>query len=393
MRSLTIVSLIAAISVVNAFRIKSKLERKFAKALNLCSTLKKSADVKVPKIDKSAQQFVFDVCPYTGEPGFHFVCTPFSFDDAWQVCNQAGWRLAVVNAEGGTSFDAFDITDACIASGTIGAWIASYEGMGALPCMYMQPDGTIIQSNGLNCDATLPVICQDLPPATSVIPATTNFSPVSVTLTSTIQVCPTSPCNCTRNCRRAGCLPCHGGRNFTDALGNIDRWPHCCDPQGCDPLCPTGLNDLYVIQAPIGIPFSLADRECRKYGLHLADLTSALLPSFQSLSTSCAPDGELFWIRSFNGVGDEEPCVWAMGGSSNNTISLQYFPIGYGVIDSACFNLQVSQILCQDRPPAQLGHGPFLGASTIVTTIFSGTANVGPITTVSTTFTTVTFFP
>src|SRR5258707_888613 len=142
MRGLTILSLVAVLSVASAFRIKTPAgtaARKFAKmvkALNLCSVVKKSANVQEyrPNIAKSAKQFVFDVCPYTGEPGFHFVCTPFTFDDAWQVCAQAGWRLAVVNAEDLTSFDAFDITDACIFTGTLGAWIASYEGMGALPC-------------------------------------------------------------------------------------------------------------------------------------------------------------------------------------------------------------------------------------------------------------------
>lgn len=358
----------------------SPLGRKFAKlakGLQLCNEQTKSAK-QLPS-----------VCSYT-TGDLHFICDSFTYQEAWQVCAANGQRLAVVDSASSESFAAFDITDACMATGTTGAWLAAYNGMAGLPCMYMQPDGTIIQSNGENCDLRLPVICQDLPAVTLTTPSAFNPSTLEVTVTNYQQVCPSSPCSGVINCRGRKCSPCPGGRPYTDALGNVDLWPRCCDHQGCDPLCPVGLNDLYIINSgPKGIPFSLADRECQKYGLHLADLTSALLPSFANLTRQCAADEVKFWIRSFNGVGGNEQCVWAEGGQSKEVV--EYYPIGYGIIDGACFGLTVQRILCQDRPAAQLGLGPFVGPVTTTTTTFIGEQYA--FTSTSTVLTTVTFYP
>jgi hypothetical protein len=333
-----------------------------------------------------------DVCPYTTS-GLHFVNQSSTYQQAWSVCISLGQRLAVLDPQ--SSFAATDLVNNCIAQGMTGAWIAAYSGMLGLPCMYISGDGTIVQSNGEGCDGQMPVICQDLPQVTATEPSFVDeLGTLFVTSTQTIQVCPTSPCSGVRNCRRRDCSPCQGARLFTDSLGNVDKWPVCCDHQGCDPLCPTALSDLYILNAGSnGIPYSLADRECQKYGLHLADLTAALLPSFANLTALCAADEVKFWVRSFDGVGGNEQCVWAQGGQAAGWPEVsQYYPVGFGVVDGACFGLTVDRVLCQDRPAAQLGIGPFVGSVTAVTTTSVGiqyfTTVVGSVTA-----TTATFYP
>ena len=89
-----------------------------------------------------------------------------------------------------------------------------------------------------------------------------------------------------------------------------------------------------------------------------------------------------------DGIGGNEQCVWAQGGQSGDIV--EYYPVGYGVIDGACFSLNVKRVLCQDRPAAQLGYGPFLGQVS-ATTVTEGTGFL--FTETTTVFTSVTFFP
>lgn len=365
---------------------KNPFAGKVAPSTNICGTQKSGRRA---TFAKNGEQFEFDVCDYSiGD--LHFICTTFSFDDAWQVCAQNGWQLATLES-GPESLEGFDITSACITTGQTGAWVASYDGMGALPCMWMTIDGALVQSNGFECQQSLPIICQDPSFYTSVVPSLTESATLTVTATSTVQVCPGSPCSCSVNCRGQRCASCPVGPISTDALGLTERWPICCADQGCDPLCPVGLAGLYIINAPGVIAFSQADKECRKYGLTLADLTSALMVPFASLSATCNPDGAKYWIRSFNGVGGDEECVWAVGAAAGQSPPI-LLPIEYGIVNQACDDAAVSQILCQDRPPAQVGHGPFLGSSSVIATVTFGVTYTATDTADIVT-TTITFYP
>lgn len=348
---------------------------------------------KVPKLFQQSQLCAqskaagqsFATCSYSAD-GLTFLCDLFPWDAAWTACTSLGMRLAVLTS--GDVLPAYDVVSECIA-GAPAAWVASYNGLAGSPCMYLTANGTVVESNGLDCTAMLPAVCQPLDPRTVTVPSTTISSASSVTLTSTQQVCPSNGCNCSINCRRQNCNTCTG-HLYTDSNGAVDRWPSCCDEQGCDPLCPTSLNGLFIIQSGGSVPFSQADRECRKYGLTLADLTSGLLPTFANLTDRCIGDNPSVWVRSFNGVGDGEECVYAYN-TADPVNHLEYQPVGFGLVGSACAAAHVQSILCQEGPAADLGYGPFIGVGS-TTTISSGIA--ATLTqTVTTTTVVVTYYP
>lgn len=338
------------------------------------------------------------ICPIS-HGGFHLYCGVLPFQDAAATCESQGWRLAVLTDS--NAINALATQEECSAMDTP-AWIASFNGYAADPCMInsVNPGGAMA-GLGVSCfDARWPVLCEEIPslttqstvtaslvlstgttittttttksfPNTTTTTTTTSSSSSSTCsskTTTTTSVCPQPSIQPIKNVHRAVRLPGQWilKQKEQEMQEKQQRQESYCP--NCKNVCPFQRNGLRVIQGVVG--FQNAAEECHKRGWRLADITTGAAAEAALLILQCAPptfisEAGIAWIRSYDGVGGGN-CM--LGLSGLNRHESQFSPIWFY---EGCDEIGEVQVLCQtnddlDSGPAPTCDGGWVGSRRIV---------------------------
>ena len=347
------------------------------------------------QLAKDAQQI--PVCPY-GIPGsdLHYVCGDYSSTDAAQVCASFGWRLASITELGNALVAASLLVECGGSNGDVEAWVGTYNGLAADPCMYMLGAGDtywgVYANLGIQYCQTQRhnIICQDIPVFTETSTVATLTETIASgttteteTETTTKTVCPTptccysssdssSDCGCwsNQNCCWDKQANKQASNNQLKSKGHPEcpncppQAPNCnsecfrCNQGSCTKVCPVTRNGIRVLQKDI-LPGDAA-AECERHGWTLLDMVSTQESEVLALLRECGygPDYVAGWIRSFNGVNAN--CTFVESNIDDN--------VDKAVISYPVFNFcdGAYPVLCQDRCKQPAGPGGDEGLISLV---------------------------
>lgn len=320
------------------------------------------------------------VCP-TSFDGFAFMCSATNSTLARQVCEERGWQLAQVDdANAGAALQ----THRWCAVESSAAWISSFNGLSADPCMIQSLEGGAIagQDWRMCAEERFPVLCQR--PARSVIQTTSTTTRTIITgaVLSTVTVKPT--------CRARN--PHLKGMNVPKRGSEVLDRP-------CSNACQV-LESRYLRVVQQRVPFSQADEVCRKHGWRLADFSSGMDEQVRYLRDACVDYGtnsrlELgrLWVRSYNGV-DGAACISVNPHTSFNLLdSGSGLKVTFGYNPNECDNVYGPLYpLCQlNCDPIHTSLGPITGTLSTFTSLTITTTTIH--TAVNTITATVTQWP
>lgn len=334
------------------------------------------------QIGGCAQKQLGGMCSYS-YGGYSVTCRQYAYYEAESVCQSKGLRLALANDT--TAIFVLGTLAACIGDCGL-AWMAGYNGYPADPCMLgTARDGSVNAGLGsAGCEfgpegtpKLAPVLCQDIPPATSTTSLTTTWSVTqdvqTITLTSTSIVVPTR----------------HHHRHHSDHDDSYFFMKDDCDR--CSQVCPYQLPGYRIIQAT-NVPYERADTTCRQHGWCLGSVTTGIQYSLLDLFATCnntviGKNGPGFlWTADYNGI------------SSDNCVALAVDPLlrpdGAGLWGLSRVSCQQSArfawILCSTNCPLSCPQydGGFEGLSSVtVSTTTSTSLLLFPSSTTTTTLT------
>lgn len=314
--------------------------------------LKRASAVHSNLSGKCVNATVSGICP-ASFAGYHYLCTAnTTWADAAGQCSKFGWQLAPV-----TDLDAWaaqQTMQACASSSNGTAWIASFNGLVADPCMVQAFGGAALAALGEACEASVarPVLCKQVPVETLSLASTriqTLFTgPAHVTVTVTPSACHHRPY---RRPRKHAMLQEQESSSVTPlTLSTIFNGL----ARPCSPVCPFSARGIRVVQEPV--LFAEADAACRKHGWSLADYSSGMAGPVRSLLANCTGPAGL-WIRSYNGV-DGAACLSV----AEDSVDYGYSPLYCDRIIGPLYPL--CQTSCN---PARTGLGPWEGTNTSFT--------------------------
>ena len=282
-------------------------------------------------------------CPFQSGP-FLLVRGAAFLNQAEGICRDRNRTLARITDA--NAADAIQVADRCQVPL---AWMASYNGLNGMPCMFLSPfyGGPVMQVDWSSCEKNLlSVLCQDLDVVTDT---------ATLTMSETVTITSGTSTDLVRTTRKPECRERACDKEFV-----YDTCNPTCNGACRIPGTPFGFLNVTV-------PASLAAAECAKHNLTIANVTSGELEMIERGAVECGyPDNVVLWLRSFNGV--SAPAFVAHIPFSKEV----YFGVRLS------FLLTSAYPLCQRNQPLQTGYGPARIAIT-------GTTTTTPVSTVVTT--------